>query len=62
MEKAVYWCKENNKRGHTALKTGKFPLIKDRGTIDRRLDGKLKNPKKDHLRILSPDEENEIIC
>ena len=62
MKKAVDWCNENNKRGQAALKTGKFPLIKDRGTIDRRLDGKLKNPKKDHLRIpKSPDEENEIV-
>ena len=59
VEKAVDWCKENNKRGQAALKTGKFPLIKDRGTIDRRLDSKLKNLKKDHLRIL--DEENEIV-
>ena len=40
-----------------ALKTGKFPLIKDRGTIDRRLDGKLKNLKKDHL---SQSEHNQI--
>ena len=62
VEKAVDWCKENNKRGQAALKTGKFPLIKDKGIIDRRLDGKLKNLKKDHLRILSPDEENEIVC
>ena len=61
VEKAVDWCKENNNRCQAALKTGKFPLIKDKGIIDRRLDGKLKNLKKDHLRILSPDEENEVV-
>ena len=38
-----------------------FPLIKDRGTIDRRLDGKVKNPKKEHLRVLFPSEEKDIV-
>ena len=42
MTKAVEWCIENNARGHAAIKTGLFNLIKDRGTIDRRLDGKVK--------------------
>ena len=55
------WCKEHKKRGHAALKTGLFPLIKDRGTIDRRLDGKCNNLKKEHLRILSPEEEKSIV-
>ena len=39
LSNANRWCQENIKRGHAALKTGLFPLIKDRGTIDRRLDG-----------------------
>ena len=38
-----------------------FPLIKDRGTIDRRLDGKTVNAKKEHLQILTPDEERSIV-
>lgn len=61
IEQAVTWCKEHQKRGYAALKTGLFPLIKDRGTIDRRLDGKCNNPKKEHLRILSPEEEHSIV-
>ena len=55
------WCKENVKRGRAALKTGMFPLIKDRGTINTRLDGKVKNAKKEHLRVLLPAEEEEIV-
>ena len=43
IQQAVNWCLTNNKRRHSALKTGTFPLIKDRGTIDGRLDGKVKN-------------------
>ena len=30
---AVWYCLENNCRGKAALKTGKFPLIKDHKTI-----------------------------
>ena len=37
---AVAWCQENGKRGY-ALKSGLFPLIKDRETIIKRLDGKV---------------------
>ena len=43
------------------MATGKFPLIKNRGTIDRRLDGKCKNNKKEHLQVLTLDEERSII-
>jgi hypothetical protein len=31
---AVQWCREYNARGHAALKTGLFNLIKSRSTID----------------------------
>ena len=41
LEEAVAWCKERNVRGCAALKTGLFPLIKDRETIKHRLDGKV---------------------
>ena len=44
--KAVKQYKENNKQGQPALKTGMFPLIKDNGTIDRKLGEKLTNGKK----------------
>lgn len=61
IEDAVLWCKDNKKSGYSALKTGLFPLIKDRGTIDRRLNGKVKNLKKEHLRILTCDEECSVV-
>ncbi|XP_066924016.1 uncharacterized protein [Clytia hemisphaerica] len=57
IEEAVNWCKENRRKGHSALKTGMFPLIKDRSTIDRRLNGNKVNSKKEHLRVLTPAEE-----
>ena len=60
--KAVEWCIENNARGHAALKTGMFNLIKDRGTIDRRLDGKVKTGiEKQYCSILTAAEENSIV-
>ena len=49
---------KNMKRGHAALQTWIFSEIKDRGTIDCQLDGKTVNIKKNHLRILTPDEEH----
>ena len=52
---------ENVKKGGLLLKLACPPLIKDRGTIDRRLDGKVKNAKKEHLRVLLPAEEKEIV-
>ena len=61
IEEAVNWCKANGKKAHSALKTGMFPLIKDRGTIDRRLVGKNIKTKKEHLRILTVDEERSIV-
>ena len=42
IEDAVQYCLENKVRGHVALKSGYFPLIKDRETINRRLDGEIK--------------------
>ena len=61
IEDAVSWCRNNNCKGHAALKTGMFPLIKDRGTIDRRLAGLHQNIKKEHLRILTMEEEKSIV-
>ena len=45
IEEAVKYCIENNVRGYKALKTDLFLLVKDRETINRRLDGKIKNGK-----------------
>jgi len=38
LEKAVDYCKENKCRGYAAMPTGNFQLIKDPGTIKKRLD------------------------
>ena len=60
IQAAVNWCKENGKKGYAALQTGNFPLTKDRGTIDHRLIKNV-NSKKEHLRILAPEEEQSIV-
>ena len=60
IQAAVNWCKENGKKGYAALQTGNFPLIKDRGTIDRMLIKNV-NSKKKHLRILAPEEERLVV-
>ncbi|XP_065679117.1 uncharacterized protein LOC136093875 [Hydra vulgaris] len=62
LEAAINWCKKFNGRGQAALKTGLFPLIKDRETINRRLDGKVINGKeRDYCTILTDDEEASIV-
>ena len=55
------WCKEHNKRGYAALQVGMLSFVKDRGTIDRRLDGKTGNIKKQHLRILTVEVEHSFV-
>ena len=58
---AVKWCKENNSRGHAALKTGLFSLIKSRSTIDNRLDGKIiTGCEKQYCSILTNEEESVV--
>ena len=54
-------AKKTAKKGYAALQTGMFPLVKDHGTIDRRLKGNGKNEKKEHLRILTPEEEGSVV-
>ncbi|XP_065640013.1 uncharacterized protein LOC136072675 [Hydra vulgaris] len=62
LEAAINWCKKFNGRGQAALKTGLFPLIKDRETINRRLDGKvIKGKERDYCTILTDDEEASIV-
>ena len=59
---AVNYCRENGCRGHSALKTGLFPLIKDRQTINRRLDGKVQNgDERSYCTILTDAEEKSIV-
>ena len=59
---AVAWCRENNARGQAALKTGLYPLIKDRETINRRLDGKVINSQeRSYCTILTHNEESCIV-
>ena len=48
------------KKGYAALQTGNYPFIKDRGTIDRTLIKNV-NSKKEHLRILVPEEERSVV-
>ena len=55
IEEAVEWCKINGKKGYSALETGRFPLIKDRGTIDRKLKDKRSIAKR------TPEEERSVV-
>ena len=56
------YCKENSCRGHVALKTGRFPPIKDRETFNRRMDGKIVNGReKSYCTILTNFEEQSIV-
>lgn len=58
LNEAVRWCKENKVRGYSAIKSGLFPLIKNRRTIDKRLDGKIiTGHEKNYCSILLPDDE-----
>lgn len=62
LNKAVEWCKENGTRGWSAVKSGMFPLIKDRRTINKRLDGEIQTgEEKSYCSILTNEEENSIV-
>lgn len=62
LQEAVDWCRANNARGYKALQTGLFPLIKDRETINRRLDGTIVNgSEKQYCSILTVKEEESIV-
>jgi hypothetical protein len=62
LEEAVAWCLEHGKRGYAALKTGLFPLIKDRETINTRLDGKIiTGQERSYCTILTQEEEHSIV-
>ena len=62
LEDAVQWCRVNNARGKAALNTELFPLIKDRETINRRLDGKIKNgEERSYCSIMTTEEEYSLV-
>lgn len=62
IDDAVKYCIENSCRGYKALVTGNYPLIKDARTINKRLDGVLKNGDEQHKRrILTVCEEEELV-
>ena len=59
---AVEWCKTNDKRGWSALKTGGFPLLKDARAINNRLDGKVQNGnERQYCQVLTEMEENSLV-
>lgn len=67
MNAAVQYCIENNCKGYAAINSGKFPLIRDPRTINRRL---LSTPvtqrittgdEKKHLRLLTSNEEECLV-
>lgn len=61
IEAAVQWCRENKASGYLALKSGLFPSIKHRNTIDRRLNGEIVTGKeKEYCSILT--KEDESLC
>ena len=43
LAEAVQYCLDHNVRGHKALRTGSFPLIKDRETIGCKNQNRLQN-------------------
>lgn len=62
IEDAVKYCKENNCKGKSALKTGLFPLIKDHKTISQRLNGEvIHGEEKTAQSILTVQEENLLV-
>ena len=62
LEEACAWCIENNARGYKAISTGLFPLIKDKATINRRLDKQVTTDKeKEYCRILTVEEEESLV-
>ena len=59
---AVRWCHEHDVRGYSAIKSGLFPLVKNRRTIDKRLDGKvITGSEKVYCSILTPDKEESVV-
>nr|XP_047140683.1 uncharacterized protein LOC124815887 [Hydra vulgaris] len=62
LEKAVQFCIDHSVRGYKTLKTGLFPLVKDRETINRRLDRIIKNgEERRYCSIFTLEEEEAVV-
>ena len=61
LDAPVAWCIQNGSRGYAALKTGKFPLIKDHETINKCLDQKIVTEERSYCTILTSNEEKSIV-
>lgn len=62
LKNAVQFCVANNCRGYAALKTLKFPLIKDARTVNKRLDGLITTGhEKYYQSILTEEEEASLV-
>ena len=63
LEEAVEWCRINNKRGWAAINSGRFPLIKDLRTINKRIDCVVvTGNEKEYCSIFTKDEEESLVC
>lgn len=61
LDEAVKWCISKGCRGYKAVKSGLFPSVKCGRTINRRLDGRIKNgEEKGYCQILTPNEEETL--
>ena len=61
LKAAVQYCLNNNCKGYTAVKSGKFPLIKDHRTINKRLNGGNIGLEKEYCSILTKKEEESLV-
>ena len=62
LDAAVTWCIQNGSCGYAALKTGKFPLIKDCELINKLLDGKIvTGEERSYCTILTSNKEKSIV-
>lgn len=60
LQDAVKYCRDHACRGGLALKTGLFPRVKDKRTVNRILDGAQIDDKR-HLRIMTTQEELLVV-
>ena len=62
IEEAVEWCRDNGRRGWSAIKSGLFAGIKDPRTINKRLDSVIKTgEEKQYCKILTASEETVLV-
>nr|XP_047144367.1 uncharacterized protein LOC124817938 [Hydra vulgaris] len=61
IEESIKFCLDHNVQGYKALKTGLYPLVKDKEIINRRLDRKIKNGQECHYCTIFMLEEEESV-